>query len=166
MRHLTSLEIETLNGNESLPAAVREHFAQCEACRARAADAQNLERALSQMTRAEPAADLSARIIAALPRQARQEPTNGWLGAATLIAALIGFALAYQSAFLLRANGVFELVSYYTTQPEIVTMYPNEALGALAVAIPWMTVAISLVMLAVALGLTFRWTGRPARAAG
>lgn len=166
MRHLTTLEIETLNGNESIPAALREHFAQCGACQARAADAQRFERALSQMARAEPAEDLSARIIAALPRQASHARTNGWLGAATLIAALIGFALAYQTAFMLRANGVFDLVTYYTTQPEIVTMYPNEALGALAVAIPWMTVTFSLVMLAVALALTFRWTGRPAHAAG
>lgn len=121
---------------------------------------ERIERALKELTRVEPAPDLSARIIATLPRHAREPKTNPWLGVATLLAAMIGFALAYQTAFTLRANGAFELVSYYTAQPEIVTTYPTEAWGALAAAIPWMTVALGFVMLAVALILSYRWTGR------
>ena len=153
------------------PSRVRcgEHFSQCEICQRRAADARRVEDVLGQIARVEPAADLSARIIATLPRRAQQSnpSVNPWLGVATLLAAMIGFALAYQTAFTLRANGTFELVSYYTTQPEIVTTYPGEAWGALAASIPWMTLAISMVILAVALVLTYRWTARnPARVMG
>ncbi len=117
---------------------------------------ERIERVLREMERVEPANDLSARIIATLPRQAGA--SNPFLGVATLLAALIGFALAYQTAFTLRANGAFELVSYYTAQPEIVTTYPSEAWSALAAVIPWMTVTIALAMLVVALVLTYRWT--------
>ncbi len=130
-------------------------------------DDERIERALQDIGRAEPANDLSARIIANLPRAAQTPNVNVGLGVVTLLAALLGFALAYQSAFTLRANGAFDLVSYYTTQPEIVTMYPSEAWRALAAAIPWMSMGISMVMLAVAFWLTARLTARPAaRAAG
>jgi hypothetical protein len=122
-----------------------------------------------QLERAEPAADLSSRIVASLPHEAKHP--NGvvspWLGVITLLAAMLGFALAYQTAFTLRANGAFELVSYYTAQPEIVTTYPNQAWFAFASAVPWMTAAISILLLSVALVLTYRWTARStARAAG
>lgn len=166
MRHLSTLEIDELNSNESVTRETREHFSTCAVCQQRVAQAERMERVLSGLGRAEPAADLSARIIATLPQHARSPQTSAWLGAAAVLAALLGFGLAYQTAFLLRINGVFELVSYYTSQPEIVTTYPNEAWGALAVAVPWMTVAISLVMLTVALVLTYRWTGRSTRVLG
>lgn len=165
--HLTPLELEALSDHDTTARAAREHFLHCTVCQQRAAEGQRLERALEQMTRVEPAGDLAERIIATLPRQAREPNANPWLGAATLIAAMVGFALAYQTAFTLRANGAFELVSYYTTQPEIVTTYPNQAWSTLAAAVPWMTLAVSLVMLAVALILTYRWTARGSlRAAG
>jgi hypothetical protein len=124
---------------------------------------ERIERALEQLKRVEPAPDLSARIIASLPPRARGTSVNAWLSIATLLAALVGFVLAYQTAFSLRANGAFELVAYYTAQPEIVTMYPDQAWSALAAAIPWMTAAVSVLMFAVTLGLTIRWTSRAAR---
>lgn len=155
--HLTPPELDALSEQDM---AARGHFLQCALCQQRAAEGQRLERALEQMTRVEPAEDLAERIIATLPRQARETGANPWLGVATLIAAMIGFALAYQTAFTLRANGAFELVTYYTTQPEIVTTYPNQAWSTLAAAVPWMTLAVSLVMLALALVLTYRWTAR------
>ena len=128
---------------------------------------ERIERALQEIGRTEPAGDLSARIIANLPHDAHTWNAKAGLGVVTLLAALIGFALAYQTAFTLRANGAFDLVSYYTTQPEIVMMYPSEAWRALAAAIPWMSMGISMVMLAVAFWLTARLTARPAaRAAG
>jgi hypothetical protein len=166
MRHLTPNEIDELNSDSRIARELREHFKQCETCQGRVAQAQRFERVLSGLERAEPAGDLSAQIIARLPREARSTSTNAWLGVATLIAAMIGLALAYQTAFLLWANGAFDLVSYYTAQPEIVTMYPNQALGTLAAAIPWLTVAISLVMLAVTFLLTVRWTSRSVRVVG
>ena len=130
---------------------------------------ERMERALQEIGRAQPARDLSARIIATLPRDAREPnaQTNKWFGIATLLAALLGFALAYQTAFTLRANGAFELVYNYTTQPEIVTLYPSEAWGALAAAIPWLNVGVSVVMMFVAIWLFSRWNMRaPMRAAG
>jgi hypothetical protein len=158
--HLTPLELEQLSDSDNSNRAAREHFLRCAVCQQRAAEGQRLERALEQMTRAEPANDLAERIIATLPRRARSGTANPWLGPATLLAAMLGFALAYQTAFTLRANGAFELLSYYTLQPEIVTTYPNQAWGALAAAVPWMTLAASLVMLAIALVLTYRWASR------
>lgn len=116
-----------------------------------------IERALHELERVEPAPDLSRRILAALPREAQPNP---WLGVTTLLAALIGFALVYQTAFTLRANGAFELLSYYTSQPEIVTTYPGEAWTALSSVVPWMTVTISIATLALALFLMYRWSGR------
>lgn len=161
MRHLTQDEIEALGESASVTQEVREHFAHCEPCQQHVADVQRVERALTQLARVEPAGDLAARIIAALPRAARQNAmVNPWLGVTTLIAAMLGFALAFETAVTLRTNGAFELVSYYTMQPEIVTTYPNEAWSTLAAAIPWMTVAISLAMLAIALLLTVRWTSQ------
>jgi hypothetical protein len=121
---------------------------------------ERIERAFAEIGRVQTPPELPGRIIAALPRQARGPNASPWIGVATLIAAMIGFALAYQTAFTLRSNGAFELVSYYTTQPEIVTTYPNQAWATLAEAVPWMTLAISLVMLTIALILTYRWTAR------
>lgn len=158
--HLTPLELEGLSDHDKPSHAALEHFLRCAVCQQRAAGAQRIERALEQLPRAEPAADLAERILATLPRQAREPIANPWLGPATLIAAMVGFALAYQTAFTLRANGAFELVSYYTMQPEIVTTYPNQAWSTLAAAVPWVTLAVSLVMLALALVLTYRWTSR------
>ncbi|MCC7164827.1 MAG: hypothetical protein IT331_20190 [Anaerolineae bacterium] len=158
--HLTRLELEALSDQDNASRAAREHFLQCAACQQQAAEGQRLERALEQLARVAPAEDLAERIIAALPRQAQEPNANPWLGAATLIAAMLGFALAYQTAFTLRANGAFELVSDYTLQPEIVTTYPTQAWEALAAAVPWMTLAVSLVMLTIALVLTYRWTSR------
>lgn len=158
MAHLTQYEIEAINGNESVARATCEHFSKCVVCQQRVADAARFERALRQLERVTPESDLPARIIASLPQNARDANTNAWLGVATLLTALIGFALAYQAAFTLNANGAFELVSSYTFQPEIVAMYPDQAWSALASAIPWMTVAISFVMFTIALGLTVRWS--------
>lgn len=166
MRHLTPIEIDALNSGEAVARELREHFSNCNVCQQRVARVERMERVLHGMGRAEPAPDLSSRIIATLPKHARGPNTNGWLGAATVLAALLGFGLAYQTAFTLRANGAFELVSYYTAQPEIVTTYPNEAWSALAAAVPWVTVAISVLMLAVALVLTYRWTARSTRVMG
>lgn len=130
---------------------------------------ERIENALREIERVKPTADLSARIIAALPNEAKHPNAalQPWLVVSMLLAAMIGFASAYQTAFTLRANGAFDLVSYYTAQPEIVTMYPSQAWGALAAAIPWMTVLLSLMMLVVAFVLTYRWTsGIRARASG
>lgn len=130
---------------------------------------ERIEEALREIERVTPGTDLATRIIAALPNEAknRNAAMPPWLAVSMLLAAMIGFASAYQTAFTLRANGAFDLVSYYTAQPEIVTMYPSQAWGALAAAIPWMTVLLSLMMLVVAFVLTYRWTsGIRARVSG
>lgn len=126
-----------------------------------------IERALREMERVQPANDLAARIIAALPNEAKDSNAalQPWLGVSMLLAAMLGFGLAYQTAFTLRANGAFELVTYYASQPEIVTMYPDQAWRALATAIPWVTALFGLTMLTVAFVLIYRWTsGLRARA--
>ncbi|HZQ09413.1 MAG TPA: hypothetical protein VFD70_22735 [Anaerolineae bacterium] len=160
MRHLTQSEIESWVENANVSRAAREHVAICGQCQQHVAQAQRIEAALFSIARAEPASDLSARIIAQLPRAASHPMShrNPWLGTAMLIAALIGLLLAYQTVLDLSTNGAFELVSYYTAQPEIVTMYPNEAIGTLSAAVPWATVAGVLVVMALALLLMIRWT--------
>ncbi|MBI4672154.1 MAG: hypothetical protein HY741_10870 [Chloroflexi bacterium] len=115
---------------------------------------ERIERALQELDIA-PAPDLAARIIARLPPSRAANPL---LGAATMLAALLGVALAYQTAFDLHTNGAFELLSYYTAQPAIVTTYPGEALGALAQAIPWLTVLLGASVLGIALYLVQRLT--------
>lgn len=119
---------------------------------------ERLERALRVVPRAQPATDLSARIIAQLPQ--RRDARAQWLGALTLAAALCGIVLAYQTAFDLDARGAFDLVAYYAAQPAIVATYPREAFGALAAAIPWLTVAASVSALGVALILAHRLTAK------
>lgn len=121
---------------------------------------ERIERALQELAPAAPAPDLSARIIAQLPRTDGARAANPVLGAATLLAALLGVALAYKTAFDLSANGAFELLSFYTAQPAIVTTYPGEALGALAQAIPWLTVLLGASVLFVAVYLIYRVTAR------
>lgn len=120
---------------------------------------ERVERALRELQGAQPASDLSARIVASLPTQSVSTNAHPLLGAATLGAALLGLALAYQTAFTLRVNGAFELVAYYTAQPEIVVMYPDQAWSALAAAIPWLTMLFGFVVLGMALLLAVRWTG-------
>jgi len=121
---------------------------------------ERIERALRELAPAAPAPDLSARIIAQLPRTNAAQPANPLLGAAALLAALLGVALAFKTAFDLSANGAFELLAYYTAQPAIVTTYPGEALGALAQAIPWLTVLFGAGVLFVAAYLIYRVTAR------
>ena len=120
----------------------------------RSAD-ERLEQALRDVPRAAPAPDLSARIMAQLPQT--HAPTRQ-LRVITLIVALLGLVLAYRTAFDLHTNGAFELLTYYTNQPAIVTTYPRQAFGALAQAIPWLMVLASTAMWASALYLVFRMT--------
>lgn len=119
---------------------------------------ERLERALRAVPRAQPANDLSTRIIAQLP-QPRVAHAR-WFGALTLAAALCGIVLAYQTAFDLDTRGAFDLMAYYAAQPAIVATYPREAFGALAAAIPWLTVAASASALGVALILASRLTAK------
>lgn len=121
---------------------------------------ERIERALRELAPAAPPPDLSARIIAQLPRTHGARGANPLLGAASLGAALLGVALAYKTAFDLSANGALELLSFYTAQPAIVTTYPGEALGALAQAIPWLTVLLGAGVLFVAAYLIHRVTAR------
>lgn len=164
-RHLSQVDIEALSGDAKLRQMARQHLSVCEQCARRVAEAERVEAALTRLSRMEPAPDLSARIIARLPRAASRPALqhSPGLRAAALVAALVGLGLAYQTAFDLRMNGVFELVSYYTSQPEIVTTYPNEALGALWSAIPWATLVLSFAVLAAALFLVMRATQERAR---
>jgi hypothetical protein len=118
---------------------------------------QRIADALRDMPRVAPAPDLSTRIIASLPSHAAPLPSRG-LGAATALVALLGLALAYQTAFDLHSNGALDLLSYYATQPAIVTTYPYEAFDALAQAIPWLTVLLTGGVLCVAFVLVYRWT--------
>lgn len=118
---------------------------------------ERLEHALRAVPHAQPASDLSARIIAQLPQNHAAAHAR-WLGALTLSAALLGIALAYQTAFDLSTRGAFELVAYYTAQPAIVATYPREAFDALAQAIPWLTALTSACMLGIALILVYRLT--------
>lgn len=165
-RHLSQSDIEALNSDAKLMQIASEHLEACEQCAQRVAAAQRVEAALQRLSRIEPAPDLSARIIARLPRTAVEpmRTRSPWLGAAAFLSALLGLVLAYQTAFDLRMNGVFELVSYYTSQPAIVTTYPNEAFGALWSAIPWATLVLSFAVLAMALLLVMRATQERARA--
>ncbi len=164
-RHLSQADIEEVMQDNKLMQIAREHLAMCESCARRVEQAQRVEQSLKRLTRVEPAPDLSARIISKLPRAASQPMAypSRWLGAAALVSALLGLVLAYQTAFDLRVNGAFELVSYYTAQPEIVTTYPSEAFGALSSAIPWATLVLSFLVLAVALFLVMRATQERAR---
>lgn len=111
--------------------------------------------ALHAVPRAQPPVDLPARIIAQLPQKHAALQAR-WLGAVTAGAALLGLALAYQTAFDLYTRGAFDLVAYYTAQPAIVATYPREAFGALAQAIPWLTVGLSAGVLGIALILVYR----------
>ena len=119
-----------------------------------------IERALSTVGREEPATDLSNRIIAKLPQAAQQHALPpAWLGIVTLGVALMSFALVYQTAFLLKANGAFDLLATYSSQPQIVTTYPSAALDALTAAVPWATATASVVALLCACFLVFRVAG-------
>lgn len=120
---------------------------------------ERLEDALRAVPRAMPPGDLSARIIAQLPQQ-RAAAHARWLGALTCGAALLGIALAYQTAFDMSMRGAFDLLAYYTAQPAIVATYPREAFDALAQAIPWLTLLLSASVLGAALILVYRLTAQ------
>lgn len=118
---------------------------------------ERLERALKNLPRVKPANDLSARIIAQLPRAdaARQRR----LALVTIGAALLGIAFAFQSAMDMYNNGALELLSYYAAQPAIVTTYPHEAFVVIACAMPWLSIFASACVLGLALALVRRVTG-------
>jgi hypothetical protein len=160
MSHLSANDIELLlEDGDGMPAALA-HLAVCTDCAERWAQAQKLERGLYALSRIEPAIDLPDRIISSLPMgRAHTLGAGPWLGTATLIAALLGFSLALKTAIDLRTNGAFELVSYYTSQPEIVTTYPDQAWGAFSSAVPWISVTLSLSLLAATLFLMYYWAG-------
>ncbi len=121
---------------------------------------ERLERALEGLGRAQPPPDLSARIIARLPQTA-PAPARlpGWLGPCTLLAALLSLAFAFKTALELRSNGVFELISVYSSQPQIVINYPGAAFDVLTSAIPWATVGASVLALGLVSVLVYRVTG-------
>ena len=124
-------------------------------------DDERLERALHELPRAKPAHDLSARIIAQLPQAETARAQPRYLRALTAALALCGLVLAYQTAFDLSARGALDLMSYYAAQPAIVTLYPLEAFGALAQAIPWLMLVSSATVLSIALVLVYRLTAQP-----
>lgn len=171
MRHLTSSEIEELvedgarrDGSPTRPYAreSRDHLATCAQCRERVANAQRIERALARLPRATPAPDLSTRILTALPAQASDPATTRRLrlnGLAVAITAWLGLVFVYRTAFDLQSNGALELLSIYTSQPDIVATYPWEALTALFESLPWMTMALTLGVLVLTFALARQlWT--------
>ncbi len=124
---------------------------------------ERLENALRALPRAKPDDDLAARIIATLPPRATMHAR--WMGALTLAAAALGIVLAYQIAFDMATRGAFDLLADYTAQPAIVTLYPRQALDALAQAIPWFMVALSAGALGLAVFLASRLTAQARRGA-
>jgi hypothetical protein len=156
MLHLSPDEIEALVDRLDIPAEQRAHLADCALCRQRVASMERIERALAGIKRDEPAPDLPQRIITQMPRH---PPAPRWLVPVTVGGALVSFILAYQTAFDLRANGVFDLLAVYSSQPQIVVTYPAVALGALTTAVPWVTLGASLVALALVLILVYQMAG-------
>jgi anti-sigma factor RsiW len=159
MRHLTPIEIGDWAENASATSEARAHLTTCHSCQARILRAQRMERALQGLGRAEPAADLSARIIAQLAHRSRANAPV-WLGLLTLAVALLSFGLAYQTAFDLQTNGAFELVAVYSSQPQILTTYPGAAWDAFVSAIPWATLVAAGAALCAAMVLVYRFAGR------
>lgn len=160
MTHLSQDEITALAEGVAPTSGERAHLNRCTRCAARLAQAQRLEESLAMLGRAPHATDLTARILAQLPADAQIAPWRPtWPVAAAAAAAVIATALAFQTALDLRAGGVFDLMAVYSTQPEIVSMYPDAALGALSAVVPWASLLASLLALVAALALAYRAAG-------
>lgn len=158
MKHLSRAEIQAYAENAAWARGAQEHLAECADCARQSAGARQLERALAGLERVEPQGDLTARILARLPQDAPLT-LPVWLAPLTVLVALASSALAFRTAFDLRANGAFDLLATYTSQPQIVTAYPSAAWDALTAAIPWATLTASVIALGVALALVYRLAG-------
>ena len=169
MSHLSSGQIEAAAAGQLVPGS-REHYSRCELCQSRAERASRIEGALAQLPRDSASPTLAARIIAALPATApRRVPKRPSLrlGLAFAVAAALMLALVYQTAVDLSANGAFDLLSMYTSMPQIVTNYPTEALATLVDAVPWLQLLITFGALLVAVVLAQQFlTGAPASNGG
>jgi hypothetical protein len=161
--HLSPEEIESAVENVTLPAALDAHLAACPTCVARVEQARRVESALGRIARGSPPVDLASRIVRQLPAErfypASASGERRHKGIAVLFA-LVSLALVYQTAFDLQVNGVLDLLSVYSSQPDILATYPAPALGALIGAVPWLT----MFLLTAALTATLvSWASSPRR---
>lgn len=156
MMHLTDNQIQDLIEQSAARASAPTHLSECADCAERLARAERMETWLNGLHRVQPARDLSARILAQLPLQAHPPV---WLALGTLLAAAFSLLFVFQTAFDLRANGVFDLLATYSAQPQILTTYPDAAMDAFTSAVPWATLGGSLLALSLVMVLIYRLAG-------
>lgn len=160
-RHLTSNQIEQV-AEGRVGGVERRHLAGCEICRTRVESANKFERVLRTTPREQPPFNLAARIDAAVPLERSKPPSPlrllpaGMSAGGALVIALV---LVYQTLAALQAGGALTFVDAYTNQPEIITMYPNESLAALAETIPFTEIVLTLVFLVITVALVRAFVG-------
>lgn len=156
MKHLSDNEIQDLLEQSAESATAPTHLDECPDCAARLARAERMETWLNGMRRAQPAHDLSARILAQLPTHAAPPI---WLALGTLLAAAFSLLFVFQTAFDMRANGAFDLIATFSAQPQIITDYPGAAMDAFTSTLPWAALAGSLLALSLVMVLLYRLAG-------
>ena len=159
MKHLSLNQIEDMAEGHASD-ELREHVSGCAGCQARVAREVKLERALRALPRTEPASDLASRIQAAIPSEASVRAWTPRLiqaGLAAGLAALIVIVLLYQTGLALQASGALDFISFYADQPDVVTMYPSEALSALIESLPLLEMLVTMGVLFIALALMRRF---------
>lgn len=165
MKHLSSATLDAYTEGSLDPAerlAVDAHLAVCAECRLMAVSLAEIGDLLRTLPRVEPPASLARSIIAEADRDARQRALRGW---ATV--ALNGVALAFAWLMLIILGGETLVAAYNAglsdfaavlqTEPDLILRYPGDILALLAEAFPIVPLALTLVVLGIALWLMQRF---------
>ena len=151
MKHPSLEQIE--NYKEGQARALDAHLATCEQCRRELAAERRMAQALRHVERIAPSPEFAVRLDQALARAETAQrppvyrPAFAWTGLAALLVSGLLLVFAYQTAMALQEGGALDLVSLYASRPDVLSMYPTEALSALLESLPLVEFLLTLVLL-------------------
>ncbi|MFN8496982.1 MAG: zf-HC2 domain-containing protein [Anaerolineae bacterium] len=165
MKHLSSAILDAYTEGSLDPAerlAADAHLAVCAECRLMAVSLAEIGDLLRTLPRVEPPASLSRAIIAEADRDARRRVVRGWAtvalnGVALAVAWFMLIILGGETLVAAYNAGLSDFAGVLQTEPGLILRYPGDILALLAEAFPIVPLALTLVVLGIALWLMQRF---------
>ncbi len=165
MKHLSTTTLDAYTEGNLDPTerlAVDAHLAGCHECRLAAVGLAEIGDLLRTHPRVEPPASLARIIIAEAEQEASRRARRRWLamagnGLALALTWLMLIILGGETLVAAHNGGLSDFAAMLQTQPDLITRYPGDTLALLAEAFPIVPLALTLIVLGVAVWLMQRF---------
>ena len=165
MKHLSSATLDAYSEGNLDPAerlAVDAHLGVCPECRLTVVSMAEIGDLLRTLPRVEPPASLARSIIAEADREARRRAVRSWValafnGAALALAWLMLIVLGGETLVAAYNAGLSDFAAVLQIEPDLIVRYPADTFALLAEAFPIVPLALTLVVLGIALWLMQRF---------